>query len=251
MIIWQAMAEICHHALPPDDTCHFSNHMWKPRGSWATSLTWEASTNQILHLRKALIIPWHWGEKLLSPFWEINGPFIYKNPFTQGCFVTTLVKIAPVILEKCFFNFVKVFSLFCYYLPLEKGVALHLNKFESLSPKDALLQVLLKLAQWFWRKCEKFTDRQTDDGQQAIRKLSWANNVRKQPCVGVPYLLPSMQCAAVRTMSGSMRVPPQTSSPDARIPACQGQAEGSASVPPMIRRLGSCTALPDPPSKPL
>ena len=36
------------------------------------------------------------------------------------------------------------------YLPLEKGGALHLNKFESLSPKDGLCQVWLKW--WFWRR---------------------------------------------------------------------------------------------------
>ena len=38
-------------------------------------------------------------------------------------------------------------------------------KLESPSPKDALCQVWLKLAQWFWRmrwKCEKFTDGRTD-----------------------------------------------------------------------------------------
>ena len=33
-----------------------------------------------------------------------------------------------------------------------KGGTLHLNKLESPSPKDALCQVWLKLAQWFWRK---------------------------------------------------------------------------------------------------
>ena len=55
--------------------------------------------------------------------------------------------------------------LFRNYLPFEKSGALHLIKIESPSPKDALCQVWLKLAQWFWRrrwKCEKFTDRQTD-----------------------------------------------------------------------------------------
>ena len=50
-----------------------------------------------------------------------------------------------------FLNFVNVFSLFHYYLPLEKGGALRLNKLESPSPKDALCQVWLKLAEWFWR----------------------------------------------------------------------------------------------------
>ena len=38
------------------------------------------------------------------------------------------------------------------YLPLEKGRALHLNKIESPSPKDALCQVWLKLDGWFWRR---------------------------------------------------------------------------------------------------
>ena len=36
--------------------------------------------------------------------------------------------------------------------PLEKGRAPLLNKLESLSSKDALCQVLLKMVQWFWRR---------------------------------------------------------------------------------------------------
>ena len=42
-------------------------------------------------------------------------------------------------------NFVNVSSRFRKYLPLEKGVALYLNKFESPSLKDVL-------AHWFWRR---------------------------------------------------------------------------------------------------
>ena len=48
---------------------------------------------------------------------------------------------------------------------MEKDGALHLKTLKSPSPKDALCQVWLKLAQWFWREGEnvkKFTDRQTD-----------------------------------------------------------------------------------------
>ena len=44
------------------------------------------------------------------------------------------------------------FSLLRNYLPLEKGRAGHLNKLEYPSLKDALGQVWLKLAQWFWRR---------------------------------------------------------------------------------------------------
>ena len=46
--------------------------------------------------------------------------------------------------------YVKCISLFYYYLPLEKGVALNLNKFESPSPKEAICQIWLKFALWFW-----------------------------------------------------------------------------------------------------
>ena len=43
-------------------------------------------------------------------------------------------------------NFIYVFSLCLNYLPIEKGVALHLNKLESPSHKDALCQVCSKFA---------------------------------------------------------------------------------------------------------
>ena len=62
--------------------------------------------------------------------------------FTQGCIVPSLVEIDPVVPETdFFFYFVIVFLLFGNYLSLEKGGALHLNKFESPSPKNALCQV--------------------------------------------------------------------------------------------------------------
>ena len=43
-------------------------------------------------------------------------------PFTQGCFLESLVEIGSVVLEKkIFLNFVSVFSLFRDYLPLVEG----------------------------------------------------------------------------------------------------------------------------------
>ena len=38
------------------------------------------------------------------------------------------------------------------------GGALHLNKLETPLPKDALCQVWLKLAQWFWRRFLNFSN---------------------------------------------------------------------------------------------
>ena len=75
-------------------------------------------------------------------------------------------------------------------------MALHLNKHESPSPKDALCQVWLKLAQWFLRirwKYKKFTDRWTDGGttdtRQSAEKLTWAfslGELKTKPGVVLP-----------------------------------------------------------------
>ena len=46
-----------------------------------------------------------------------------------------LAEIGAVVLEKTFLNFVNVFLLFCYNLPLEKGATFHLNKLASPLPK--------------------------------------------------------------------------------------------------------------------
>ena len=64
----------------------------------------------------------------------------------RKCFVSGSVEICSVALEKkMFLNFVNVFSLICYYLPLEKDGTFHLKELESHSSKDALYQVYLKL----------------------------------------------------------------------------------------------------------
>ena len=59
------------------------------------------------------------------------------------------LKLRSVDLEKKILIFFNVFSLFRNYLPLKVGLILHLKTLESPSPKDALCQVWLKLAQWF------------------------------------------------------------------------------------------------------
>ena len=75
-----------------------------------------------------------------------------ESPSLKDALCNVWLILAKWFRRRRFLNFFNVFSLFRNYLPLEKGGALHLNKFESLSPKDALCQVWLKLAQWFWRR---------------------------------------------------------------------------------------------------
>ena len=55
------------------------------------------------------------------------------------------LKLAQFFWRRRFLKFINVFLLFCNYLPLEKGGALHLDKLKSPSFKDALCQVWLKL----------------------------------------------------------------------------------------------------------
>ena len=49
----------------------------------------------------------------------------------------SLVEISTMVLKKNILNFVYVFSLICYNLPLEKDGAFRLHKLESHSSKDA------------------------------------------------------------------------------------------------------------------
>ena len=91
---------------------------------------------------------------IISP-WKRAGSFIWTN----------LSPLHPRMLcakfgwnwlsgswEEDFLILSPYFLLFRNYLSLEKGRVLHLNKLESSSPKDALCQVWLKLAQWFLRR---------------------------------------------------------------------------------------------------
>ena len=68
------------------------------------------------------------------------------------------LKLAHWFWRRRFLMFVNVLLLFHNYLLFEKGVALYLNKLKSPSPKNALCQVWLKLAQWFCRRFLKFVN---------------------------------------------------------------------------------------------
>jgi hypothetical protein len=52
--------------------------------------------------------------------------------------VPSFIDIGLLVVEKKIFTNFSVFLLFCYYLPFEKGVALHMKNFEFPPPKDDL-----------------------------------------------------------------------------------------------------------------
>ena len=86
--------------------------------------------------------------KRWSPFYKVWTNFISDYP---RMLCAKLVEIGSLVLEKIL-NFINVFLLYHNYLPLEKGKAFNLNNLE-----------ILKM----W-KVYRQTDRQMDDGQQAI-----------------------------------------------------------------------------------
>ena len=72
------------------------------------------------------------------------------SPLHLRMFCVKFVEIGSVVLEMKIF--IDVFLLFRNCVSFERGVALHLEKSESSSPKDALCQVWLTFAQWFFRR---------------------------------------------------------------------------------------------------
>ena len=101
----------------------------------------------------AVLIPACWIEitekymykRFLFPFWEMNSPFIVQTWIPSQ--ISVLSQICFILIKYKFWRFLKVvnvFSLFGYYLPLEKGMILHLNKPEYPSSWDALCKLYLK-----------------------------------------------------------------------------------------------------------
>ena len=64
----------------------------------------------------------------------------YKHLYIQRkllCNIYVNILIIYIFWRKRFSNFVNVYSLYGYFLPLKKGMTLYLNKFESPLLKDA------------------------------------------------------------------------------------------------------------------
>ena len=61
-----------------------------------------------------------------------------ESPSPKEVLCQFLLKIGPVILEK---KILKVFSLFCNYLLLDKGVVLHLKNLNPLHPRMLCVKV--------------------------------------------------------------------------------------------------------------
>jgi hypothetical protein len=125
--------------------------------------------------------------------------WVGTNQLVLSPFLKERGHVSPPLSKKIFKNFQCIFTLI-YYLPLKKGVALHMNNSEFPSPKDDLCRILLQLAQRFWRsrKCKSLRDRRhMSDGERVIRKthlsfqLRWVK-IKPQPKLHVLRVVDSL-----------------------------------------------------------
>ena len=100
----------------------------------------------------------------LSLFLRIKCSLFEKPgvPFTQSCFVPSLVEIGLVVVEKKIFN--HAFSLFCYYLPLERAWPFILR---NLNPYPT--RMLWGKSDWNWPSGSG-----EDEDDRRSEKLNWA-----------------------------------------------------------------------------
>ena len=61
-----------------------------------------------------------------------------ESPPLKDVLCKVWLKLTKLFWIRRFLNIFNIILIFCYYLPLEKGVALHLKKLESPSSKDTL-----------------------------------------------------------------------------------------------------------------
>ena len=112
--------------------------MWIWRRRWKcekfTAVTTTMTTDNVkFSIRKA-----HWAKNLTASFEQIWISVSHET------FVPNLDETDQVVLEIIFLKFVNLLTLSYCYHPLEKGVALHLNRGECQFPEDALCKTMIK-----------------------------------------------------------------------------------------------------------
>ena len=101
----------------------------------------------------------------------------FEFPSPKNALCQVWLNVAQWFSRRRFSNFLHIFFLIPNYLPLEKGRALHLNKFKFTYPKDTLCQVWLKFTQCFLGRMSKMwkESRRTDRSRTGDPESSrWA-----------------------------------------------------------------------------
>ena len=101
-------------------------------------------------------------------------PFISTNlnPLHQTMLCAILVEIGVWFWRRILFKFVNKFFLFPYYLPLQKGMALHLKKILIPFTQGCFVSSLVEIGLVVWEKKNKMSkvynnnDKNNNDGQR-------------------------------------------------------------------------------------
>ena len=82
--------------------------------------------NKFYEIRLFIFIYFYFRHLVIISLWNRAWTFDWTNlnPFTQKCLVQSSVEVCQWFLRR-FLKFINLFSLFRFYLPLEKGIALH------------------------------------------------------------------------------------------------------------------------------
>ena len=126
---------------------------------------------------------------IISP-WERAGPSFDQIwiPITQGCFVPSLVEIGPVVLKKKIFKVCQCIFAISLLSHLGKGWGPSFEQTWILITQGCFVPSLVEIGPVVLEKKRKMWKvyRQTDNGQQAIRKahlsfqLRWAKKSNKR-----------------------------------------------------------------------
>ena len=90
----------------------------------------------------------------LLPVGERHWPYFEVSWINKDAAVYQDWLGMPLWIWRRFFK-IRQCTFALYYLPLKKGMVLHLKKLEFPSPQNTLCQVWLKLPLWFWKSFEK------------------------------------------------------------------------------------------------
>ena len=128
------------------------------------------------NLKKCLALTLHMIWKILNHLPLKKGVALLLNKLETQLFKDAVcnfwLKLTYWFWRSRFLNFVNFLSYFIIISSLKKGGGLHLNKLESSSPKNALYQVWLKLANFGCGEEDKnVKSLQTD--KQIDRQMNW------------------------------------------------------------------------------
>ena len=132
--------------------------------------------NKFYEIRLFIFIYFYFRHLVIISLWNRAWTFDWTNlnPFTQKCLVQSSVEVCQWFLKR-FLKFINLFSLFRFYPPLEKGIALHFYSDYQWCFVPSLVEigpVLLWKKMKMWKVYLQTNERRRTDNKKIWLKLS-------------------------------------------------------------------------------